>query len=234
MSFSTERAAAAAHSRTFHVLVALGFVVVNEIGWRWAGGLGFVQGWGGGIAAAIATWFLIFKSQGYWAWMIVNAALWTALFFHAGFPMLAWLQISFLVFAGFGTVQWALVRRRIGVDLRVRSDVAGSVVATALFVYSVVAYLGMPGYTGSLWWALELGSVLTAVAAMWMDAFRYKANWGAWTLSNVCSAPLFWHGGEAGPFWTLFVYQAMNVYGFVVWVRDERRVPAEVALEMAA
>jgi len=39
----------------------------------------------------IATAFLVWKMQSYWAWMIVNAALWVALFFHLGLPMLAWL-----------------------------------------------------------------------------------------------------------------------------------------------
>ena len=43
----------------------------------------------------------------------------------------------------------------------------------------------MEGYTGTLWWALEAGSVVLAIAAMWLDAFRYKANWIAWSLSNV-------------------------------------------------
>ena len=91
----------------FHVATAAVFVLAMAVGYRYGSGLDFVQGWGGGIAAVIATFFLVFKSQGYWAWMIVNAALWTYLFFHVGLPMLAYLQISFLIFAGYGAVQWA-------------------------------------------------------------------------------------------------------------------------------
>src|SRR5882724_5076913 len=105
------------------------FVTINAVGYEFAGGLDFVQGWGGGIAAVIATFFLIWKSQGYWAWMIVNAALWTYLFFHVALPMLAYLQISFLIFAAYGAVQWALVKARIGFNPTVRTDVAGSVIA---------------------------------------------------------------------------------------------------------
>jgi nicotinamide riboside transporter PnuC len=212
---------AAVSGRPVVHLAAVGvFVVANGVGYAVAGGLDFVQGWGGGLAAVIATWFLVFKSQGYWAWMIVNAGLWTYLFFHVGLPMLAYLQISFLLFAGYGMVQWAIVRHRVGFDPRVRLDIVGSLLALALFAISVEVYWRQPGYRGSLWWWLELGAVVCAIAAMWMDAFRYRANWVAWTISNVLSAPLFWHGRLWGPFWTIFLYQALNCVGWVQWTRD--------------
>jgi hypothetical protein len=206
----------------FHAAVAVGFIGVNTVGFVLGGGLDFVQGWGGGLAAAIATWFLVFKSQGYWAWMIVNAALWTYLFFHVGLPMLAYLQISFLLFAGYGMVQWAIVRTRVGFDPGVRLDLIGSTLAIALCAISIEVYWTQPGYRGSLWWWLEFGSVLCAIAAMWMDAFRYRANWIAWTVSNAFSAPLFWHGRLWGPFWTIFLYQALNCVGWFTWTRDQR------------
>jgi Nicotinamide mononucleotide transporter len=190
------------------------------------GGLDFVQGWGGGIAAVVATWYLIWKSQGYWAFMVVNAGLWTYLFFHVGLPMLAWLQISFLAMSVYGAVQWALVRLDIGFRVDRRSDVAGSVLAAAVLAYSVYAYWGMPGYTGTAWWALELGSVLTAIAAIWMDAFRYRMNWVAWTASNCLSAPLFLHGRLWGPLLTIPIYQAFNVLGWIRWTREERAIGA--------
>jgi len=217
---------ATAHQRWFHELTAALFVAAMVAGYAFGGGLAFVQGWGGGIAATIATVFLVFKSKGYWAWMIVNAGLWTYLFFHVGLPMLAYLQISFLIFAGYGAAQWALHRARVGVDFRFRADVAGSVLGVGLFVVSVLVYWNQPGYRGTTWWWLEFASVLTAIAAMWMDAFRYKLNWVSWTLSNAFSAPLFFHGALWGPFWTIFVYQALNVCGWIVWGRDERDLRA--------
>ena len=170
----------------------------------------------------IATWYLIWKTQGYWAFMVVNAGLWTYLFFHVGLPMLAWLQISFLAMSVYGAVQWALVRLDIGFRLDRRSDVAGSVLAAGVFAYSVYAYWGMPGYTGTVWWALELGSVLTAIAAIWMDAFRYRLNWVSWTVSNCLSAPLFLHGRLWGPLLTIPIYQAFNVLGWIRWTREQR------------
>jgi nicotinamide riboside transporter PnuC len=231
-----------AHRPATHVLALVLFVAVEGVGYL-AWGLPFVQGWGGGIAACVATFFLVFKSQGYWAWMIVNAALWIALFFELRLPILAWLQVSFLVFAGYGLVQWTLVRSRIGVDLRVRSDILGSALALGVFVTSVYAYRSLDSYVGTTWWYLELGTVLLAVSAMWMDAFRYKLNWLAWTCSNALAVPLFWHvattqdGASWGPFWTIFVYQAINIVGWFVWVRDEARVkggaPARVPVHAA-
>jgi hypothetical protein len=211
-----------ARSRVLNVAVAVMFVVVNAVGYGFSG-IGFVQEWGGSFAAVIATAFLVWKTQGYWVWMMVNAGLWVALFFHLGLPMLVWLQVSFLLFCAYGATQWALVRYRIGFSPRVRSDVAGSVIAAGVFAYSLYAYWNMPGYTGSLWWALELGSVVSAIAAIWMDAFRYKANWGAWTVSNCFSWPLFWHAGLWGPFWVGFVYQAINFVGYFQWAAEERR-----------
>lgn len=214
------------HQPWLHGVVAVLFVMINAVGYELAGGLDFVQGWGGGIAAVIATFFLIWKSQGYWAWMIVNAALWTYLFFHVDLPMLAYLQVSFLIFAAYGALQWALVKARIGFNPSVRIDIAGSAIAASVLVVSVVVYWNQPGYRGTSWWWLEFGSVVFAIGAMWMDAFRYRLNWWAWTFSNCLSAPLFWHGRLWGPFWTIFVYQALNIYGWFEWTRAERDVRA--------
>jgi hypothetical protein len=222
-----------ARSRTVNLGIAVAFVAVNAGGWA-LGGFGFVQEWGGSFAAVVATVFLVWKTQAYWAWMIVNAALWVGLFFHLGLPMLAWLQVSFLLFCAYGATQWTLVRFRVGFDPRVRSDLVGSLIAAGVFAYSLDAYWNMPGYTGSLFWALELGSVVTAIAAIWMDAFRYRLNWGAWTLSNCCSWPLFWHTGLRGPFIVGFVYQAINVVGYLKWTDDERSARAPEAAAPAA
>lgn len=212
------------HSVWFHVATVAAFLVINAIGYVYAGGLDFVQGWGGGIAAVIATFFLVFKSQGYWAWMMVNAGLWTYLFFHMELPMLAWLQVSILLFSIYGSIQWMLVKYDIGFRLDRRSDVVGAILASLLFGYSLFAYTGMDGYAWTMWWALELGSVVTAILAMWMDAYRYKMNWVMWTVSNCCSAPLFFHLASWGPFYTIFVYQALNVFGYIVWRRQEKEI----------
>ena len=149
-----ERVGRNVHSRLLHAAVALSFVLINLTGYLFLGGRDFVEGWGGGLAAVIATGFLVWKSQGYWAWMIVNATLWCALFFSSDLPLLGWLQVSFLAFAVYGMVQWALVKWRIGWNPRVRSDVAGTVLALGVFGYSVYAYRNMEGYTGTFWWGI--------------------------------------------------------------------------------
>lgn len=208
--------------RNGYIAVALGFLVLNAVGYRYAGGLAFVQGWGGGFAAVIATWYLVVKSQGYWIWMVVNAALWTALFFNMGLPMLAYLQISFLLMCTYGAIQWSLVKYDIGFRLDRRSDVVGAVIAVGVFAYSVVAYISLQGYAWTGWWWVEFGSVATAIGAIWMDAYRYRVNWILWTVSNCFSAPLFLHGRLWGPLLTIPIYQAINVWGWFVWSREQR------------
>jgi Nicotinamide mononucleotide transporter len=208
------------NSAAFHVSAVALFLIVNAIGYVFAGGLTFVQDWGGGLAAVIATFFLVFKSQGYWAWMMVNAGLWTALFFHNDIPLLAWLQISFLIFSLYGLVQWYLVKYRVGFNPRVRTDIVGCIIALGVFTMAAYAYYPQDV---TKWWALEAASVGLAITAMWMDAFRYRANWIAWTLSNCCSAPVFFHIPLWGAFYTIFLYQALNVYGWIVWTKDQRQ-----------
>jgi nicotinamide riboside transporter PnuC len=61
---------------------------------------------------------------------------------------------------------------------------------------------------------------------------RYRANWYAWTLSNLCFWPVAFHRGLWGPFFTAFVYQAINVAAWFQWTRDKRRL--RLAVEAAA
>jgi MFS family permease len=219
-----------AHDKRAHAAAVALFVAVNSVGYVF-GGLDFVQGWGGGLAAVIATVWLVWKSQGYWAWMIVNAALWCALFFHQDLPMLGWLQVALLVFATYGLAQWALVKSRIGWDPRVPADLVGGLLGIGLLGYALWTYRDMPGYTGTGWWWIELVSVVAAIAAMWMDAFRYKLNWWLWSVSNAVFLPLAVHIGLWGPFVMTFVYQAINVAGWFQWVRDEQRLKTYTAVE---
>lgn len=221
-----EKAGRWVHEPRFHVVTVVLFVLVLAAGHAWDG-FDFVKAWGGSIAAVIATVFLVWKSRAYWAWMMVNAGLWVALFFEDGLNLFAWLQVSFLLFCGYGIVYWAVVRSRTGFDVRARVDRVGAYLGLGIGALAAWAYY--PDEM-SVWWALEAGGMLFAILAIWMDAYRYKANWIMWSLSNACSAPLFWHFATAvdgkywGPFATLFVYQAINVVGYYEWWRAEREL----------
>jgi len=215
------------HNQNLHIGTLLVFIVGNILGYKYLGGLDFVQSWGGSVAAVIATAFLVTKSQGYWFWMMVNSGLWFSLFLHQKLPMLAWLQASLLLMSAYGMLRWARVaRKKIGY-LDTSLDRWGILIASVVFIASIIAYWNMPGYRLTFWWWLEFGSVLTAISAIAMDSYRYKLNWVAWTLSNVCSAPLFLHNRLWGPFVTLFIYQAINVLGWFVWVKEELAIKAE-------
>ncbi|HEU5005230.1 MAG TPA: nicotinamide mononucleotide transporter [Candidatus Saccharimonadales bacterium] len=221
------------HNRALHISTLATFVAGNILGYLYLGGLNFVQSWGGSFAAVIATAFLVTKSQGYWFWMIVNAGLWMTLFLHQGLPMLAWLQLSILLLSIYGMARWALVSRKIIGYLGTNLDKWGVLFATVVFVASIAAYWNMPGYRLTSWWWVEFGSVATSIAAIAMDSYRYKLNWLAWTISNAFSAPLFLHGKMWGPFVTLFMYQAINVLGWFVWLNEEKNILAEEVAENA-
>lgn len=217
---STSRIRRHVGSWQLHVAAAALFLSINIVGYFLAGGLDFVLDWGGGMAAVIATFFLVFKSQGYWAWMVVNAGLWCYLFFHLDLPLLGWLQVSFLVFCTYGFVQWALVDR-IGFKLSARPDRIGAILAVGFFLAAAWVYWPRDGMT--TWWALEAGSVFFAVGAVVLDAFKYRANWISWTLSNLIGWPLYYHNMLWGVFFTTFIYQAINVWGWIVWTKDQRQ-----------
>lgn len=206
-------------SRRFHLGAIVAFLLVNAVGYHY-GGLNFVMDWGGGVAAVIATFFLVFKSQGYWAWMVVNASLWCYLFFDMGLPLLGWLQVSFLIFCSYGFVQWALVNR-IGFKFSARPDQVGAILAVGFF--AVAAYVYWPRDGMTTWWALEAGSVFFAVGAVVLDAFKYRLNWVSWTLSNLVGWPLYYHNALWGVFFTTFIYQAINFYGWWVWSEDQKQ-----------
>lgn len=211
-------------TRLYHSLVAVGFGAFVLLGYLF-GGKEFVAEWGGAVAAAICIFALIFKSSGYWTWSIVNASLWLVLF--AGtLPMLAGLQVSYIIFACYGLWQWANVKWRIGYDHSVWTDNLGTAISLAIFVYTVYAYVGLEGYAFTTWWWVEFFGVFISIASNWMDAFKYKGNWVGWTATNLLFGPLFFHLGLWGPFVMTFVYQAFCCIGFYRWYREEKQLAA--------
>lgn len=231
-----------AHSPLYNVVVGVLFAAFAVLGYIY-GGESFLTQWVGGVAAALAIASLIFKTQGYWFWSIVNAVLWFILFKHMGLPMLAGLQVSYILFSIYGVWQWASVKFRIGYDKNVWTDNLGTVVSLLIFLYTVVAYMGfpdftlwfvtfngfsgMPGYAFTGWWCVEFLGVFISIVANWMDVFKYKTNWIGWTMTNLLFAPLFFHGHLWGPFVLTFLYQAFCIIGFINWYRDEKRLVRE-------
>lgn len=212
-----------------NVLIAVAFLIFAVLGYHF-GGTPFLTQWVGGVAAAISITALIFKTQGYWAWSIVNAILWFFLYKN-GLPMLAGLQVSFFLFSLYGFWQWASVKWRIGYDRNVWTDNLGTLISLGIFVYTVIAYLGLSGYAFTGWWYIELIGVFISIIANWMDAFKYKTNWIGWTMTNLLFGPLFFHGHLWGPFVLTFLYQALCVVGIVNWYRDERKLVASGKVE---
>lgn len=215
-----------AHSRFYNLVIGAAFLVFSAVGYHFWG-TSFLTQWAGGVAAAIAIAALIFKTQGYWVWSIINAVLWFFLFKSMGLPMLAGLQISYILFSLYGLWQWANVKYRIGYDRSVWTDNIGTIISLGIFAYTVFAYINMDGYAFTSWWYIEFLGVFISIVANWMDAFKYKTNWIGWTMTNILFAPLFFHGHLWGPFVLTFLYQAFCIVGFYNWYNEEKKMVAE-------
>lgn len=220
-----------AHSPLYNVVVGFLFTIFSGVGYYF-GGQSFLTQWAGGVAAAISIAALIFKTQGYWVWSIINAVMWFFLFRSMHLPMLAGLQISYMIFSLYGLFMWATTKYRIGYDRSILKDNLGSIIALAIFTYTIVAYMRMPGYAFTSWWYVEFFGVFISIVSNWMDAFKYKTNWIGWTMTNILFAPLFYHGHLWGPFALTFLYQAFCFVGFYNWYKDEKRLVREGKVEL--
>lgn len=212
-----------ARSRLANAALATAFVIFSAVGFR-LGGEDFLTQWAGGVAAAISIACLIFKTQGYWAWSIVNAVLWFVLFLHFDLPMLAGLQVMYVLFSLYGLTVWATTHLRIGYDVGKWKDNFGTLLGLGILGYTVYAYRGMEGYAFTTWWRLEFTGVLISIVSFWMDAFKYRTNWIGWTATNALFGPLFYHQGLWGPFILTFVFQILCFFGIRQWWKDQQEL----------
>lgn len=219
------------HSRTFNVAVGLLFAVFAFVGYQ-LGGEVFLTEWAGGVAAAIGIACLIFKTQGYWFWSIVNASLWFVLFWRWELPMLAGLQIMYVLFSLYGLTVWATTHNRIGYSVEKFKDNFGTLLGFGILAYVVYAFRGMEGYAFTGWWWVEFSGVFLSIVAFWMDAFKYRTNWFVWSMTNVLFFPLFIHNGLVGPAVLTILFQTLCIFGIVKWYRDQRELVEEGEVEL--
>lgn len=209
------------HSIRFNVVVAALFAVFAFVGYK-MGGEAFLTEWVGGVAAAIGIACLIFKTQGYWVWSIVNAVLWFVLFMRFDLPMLAGLQIMYVAFSLYGLTVWATTHNRIGYTHEKLKDNIGTLMGLVILAYVIYAYRDMEGYAFTGWWWVEFAGTLISIIAFWMDAFKYRTNWIGWTATNFLFFPLFLHNGLTGPAVLTVLFQTLCIFGIIKWYRDQR------------
>ena len=212
-----------AHNVTVNVIVGISFAIFALIGYNY-GGEPFLTEWVGGVAAAIGIFCLIFKTQGYWFWSIVNAVLWFMLYQSWGLNMTAGLQVTYIILSLYGAFMWFTTKDRIGLDARSWRHALGGILGLAILGYVIFAFQNegtFPMYTN--WWWVEFLAVLISIIAFTMDAFKYRTNWLGWTATNMLFGPMFWHLGLMGPFVLTFVFQAFCIIGIVRWYREQKR-----------
>lgn len=219
-----------AHSRLVNILVGVLFTIFAAVGYK-VGGETFLTEWAGGVAAAIGIACLIFKTQGYWVWSIVNAVLWFFLFIKWDLNLTAGLQILYIVFSLYGLFVWATTHTRIGFDIGRVKDSIGLVLGLGIIAYVTYAFRDAPNYM-TTWWYVEFAAVLISVVALWMDAYKYRTNWYLWTATNFLFGPLFYHNGLTGPLVLTFLFQALCIFGIIKWYRDQRELVEKGEVEL--
>jgi nicotinamide riboside transporter PnuC len=162
----------------------------------------------------------------------VNAALWFILFIRFDLPMLAGLQIMYILFSLYGLTVWATVHNRHGYAIDKWKDNIGTILGLGILAYTVYTYSDMAGYAFTTWWWLEFLGVFISICAFWMDAFKYKTNWLGWTATNFLFFPLFIHQGLMGPALLTIVFQTLCVIGIIRWYREEKRLVREGKIEL--
>lgn len=220
-----------AHNVMVNVAVGILFALFALVGYS-QGGQAFLTEWVGGVAAAIGIACLIFKTQGYWFWSIVNAALWFVLFLQFDLPMLAGLQVMYILFSIYGLTVWATTHNRFGYSIDKWKDNVGSILGLAILAYVVYAYRDMAGYAFTAWWWVEFLGTLISIIAFWMDAFKYRTNWIGWTATNFLFFPLFLHNGLMGPAILTILFQILCVIGIIRWYHDQKRLTAKGEVEL--
>jgi nicotinamide mononucleotide transporter len=210
-----------AHSKLVNVIVGVLFAIFALVGYK-VSGQTFLTEWAGGVAAAIGIACLIFKTQGYWVWSIVNAVLWFFLFLDFQLPMLAGLQVMYVVFSLYGLTVWATTHNRIGYSIEKWKDNLGTLLGFAILAYVVYAFRDMEAYTFTGWWYVEFFGTFISICAFWMDAFKYRTNWILWSATNVLFFPLFIHNGLTGPAVLTVLFQTLCIFGIIKWYRDQK------------
>lgn len=226
---NTERYRKYVVSTVSYATTAIAFLIITGLFYHYEG-LAWTAQWAGTIAAVWSTVYLVYKSQAYWPWTVAYSILWGILFFQSGLNALGAYQFITIALCVSGMVQWYLVKRGIGINWTRISDRWVTGITSLAVLIAIYAYWPT---SANVWWFLQISSVLAAVVAIWMDAFRYKLNWIMWILSNLAFWPLTVQGHLWGPFMANFVYTAIDVVGFYHWRKEERAGVEDVDFNLA-
>ncbi len=167
-----------------------------------------------------------------WAHSNINAVLWFWLFIDFKLPMLAGLQVMYVLFSLYGLTVWATVHHRIGYDINKWKDNFGTVLGLGILAYTVYAYRDMTGYAFTKWWYFEFFGVLISIISFWMDAFKYRTNWIGWSMTNVLFFPLFIHQGLLGPAVLTILFQILCFFGIYKWWKDQKALVKAGEIEL--
>jgi len=182
----------------------------------WAEVIGFGSG-------ALVVWLVVVQHAANWPVGILNNLMFFALFLTSGLYADAWLQVFYLVLAGYGWLAWLRGGER-NTELRVSRTTTTQWVA--------LAATGIAG-TALLTWILDTGTgstvplpdALTTVLSLlatWGQARKKVESWWLWITADVIYVPLY---GYKDLWLTAMLYAGfltLCVAGLRGWTADYR------------
>lgn len=157
----------------------------------------------------------------HWGWplAIVASAMYWAIFQRSGLYGEAWLQVVFIVVAGWGWRQWL---RGGGGALHVtRLSARGwALTLAACAVLWPATAVFLERFTDSTvpWW--DAFPTAVSLVAQYLLGRKYLENWAGWVVVNLVSVALFLHKGLWLTVALYTVFIALSVAGWRAWRRQ--------------
>lgn len=183
-----------------------------------------------GVAAAFGVISVFLSTrQNIWSWptAIVNATLYTIVFYQSRLYGQMGLQAVFLTLSVYGWYQW-LYGGEQRTELRVSRAPAGLLAGLAVFNFVACVTLAavLRNTNAALPW-LDAALTTTSLVAQWMMTRKILENWILWIVVDVVYVPLFFSQRLYATSALYAAFLVLAVIGFVDWRRTiPRAAPA--------
>ncbi|RFF29950.1 nicotinamide riboside transporter PnuC [Wenzhouxiangella sediminis] len=205
---------------------------LEQLAQRWAQ----MSGWELAAVVLAVAYLLLAVRQNRWCWAaaFVSTAIFTLLFWHVQLVMQSALNGYYMAMAVYGWWHWqhgdggdetgGLPIHRWGA--KHHAVALGVITACAL----ASGYL-LDRHSDAAWPYLDSFVTWAAVVTTFMVARKVLDNWAYWMVINSLAIVLFVDRGMALTALLHATYLVISVFGWISWVRDYRRQPAETAVE---
>ncbi|MCS6809026.1 MAG: nicotinamide riboside transporter PnuC [Bacteroidota bacterium] len=173
---------------------------------------------GGALAGLLSVWLTIQSNIWCWVWGTVSVLLYATVFFHERLYADMGLQFVFLAINIMGLYEWkyGAVHRKPRVIARVSPRVALFVgIVTACCALSLIVLLKTQ--TDAV--LPELDAILTScsLAALWMQAKKYREHWIVWFVADIAYVVMFMSRMLILTAGLYAIFAGMAIIGYKEW-----------------